>query len=590
MKTISRLLISLAAGLLAACSQPQPPEEEPAVVVPETTKVLDQGSRAALSAVEPDGTLRFSPGSGIEDRLKPGDVVVSEPAQAIPDGLLRKVRAVRVEGGGVRVETEPAKIQEAIHRGSLRVRRELKPEDLRSSVSLQRGVSVQGFRHTLDTDFGTGGRIRATGSLEINPVLDFDLDLRCDETVRLPVVGRVCREIPDLIVLVRVGVEENARLRLTGDLAYSFEREWPIATHHFAPLTFSIGPVPVVLTPRLTLFLRADGEVTARFAFEVQQSLTLIAGFEYNSDLGFRDLSERRASLSLLPPTLEGRVAAQAAAGVRFQVMLYGVVGPFGELRGGPSFEASLQGLGGGVLWRLEACLTLSVGITSVEVLDLRYSRDLGRACLPITRRDNTPPSVSIASPTPGSEIFRGQVVALRGLVNDPDAGLGQSVNCRWTSSNPADPSPTGCEASITFATTGSRTLTLTATDAAGASRSASVSVAVREPPTILVSINSPRDGEFILPSDTINLSGSASGGSSPYTFTWRVAFPTNNAGIGGTVYTIGNGASRSWRPSDTIPGLSCATDAYARLTLEARDAGGLLGTRSIVIRIWSLC
>ncbi|GEM83245.1 Ig-like domain-containing protein [Meiothermus hypogaeus] len=583
-------LLGLAVGLLAACSQPKPQEEEPAVVVPDTTKVLDAGSRNALSEVSPDGTLRFDPRSGVENRLKAGDVVVSEPAQAIPDGLLRKVRAVRVEGGAVLVETEPAKIQEAIHRGSLSVRRELKLEDLRSSVSLQQGVSVQGFRHTLNTDFGTGGRIRATGTLEINPVLDFDLGLRCDETVRVPLLGRICAEWPDLEVLARVGVEQSANLRLTGELAYTFEREWPIATHNFAPLTFFIGPVPVVLTPKLTIFLRADGEVTARFNFEVQQSLTLIAGFEYNSDRGFRDLSEHRATLELQPPTLEGRVLAQATAGVRFQVLLYGVVGPYGELRGGPKFEASLQGLSGGVLWHLRACLTLSIGITSVEILDLRYNKDLLQACLPISQRTNTPPTVSIQSPTAGSEIYRGVAVTLRGLVSDVDAALGQGVSCRWTSSIPSDPSPTGCEASATFSTTGSRTLTLTATDTAGASRSASVTITVREPPAILVSISSPADGATLYFGENTNLSGSASGGTGPYTYTWRVAFPTNAAGEGGTVYTIGNGANRIWRPSDTIPGLSCSNMGYAKLTLEARDANSLMGSRSIIVYLTTLC
>jgi hypothetical protein len=104
------------------------------------------------------------------------------------------------------------------------------------------------------------------------------------------------------------------------------------------------------------------------------------------------------------------------------------------------------------------------------------------------------------------------------------------------------------------------------------------------------VTIDNPLDGGIVGPDETITLSGSASGGQGPYKFKWRLVFPTDAFGNGGTEYAIGSGATLSWAPSNTITFNGCEVSTYARLILQVEDANGFTGERTIVIAIQRIC
>jgi hypothetical protein len=611
----------LAAALLVAmassvCNLPggTPAPEAPApgeIIIPPTTKVMDAEARAALTSVSADGTLTFSNTSPGLSELAPADVLVFEPTAAAPYGLLRKVRAVRTEGSNLIVETEGAEIREAVHQGQVGFVRELRAEDIRATQILQPGVQfqgattarapgpqailgsnplapgprLQGLTYSFDSDLGTNGQVRIRGNATLTPIMDVDLWISCNRKV----LG-ICAEIPDLNFKTRVGMEESTSLFVNGNVASAFDRDVQIARHEFNPITLSIGPVPVVFVPILEVYLHGDGSLTATLDYSVQQQLTLVAGFKYNSDSGFEDLSERTANFTRTGPNFTGNLDLRGSIGLKFELLLYGVIGPYGSLEAGPHLSANLSGLppDGNLLWRFEGCLWLSVGIDSVDVLDIHYSKELYRGCTGFGTGENRPPNVYITSPNGASQIYQGVPFALRGQAFDPDGG---TATCRWTSSASGDPFPVNaCEQSVTFPSQGSRSLTLTGTDPGGRTASTSITVNVQPPPTVLVTISNPNEGDAIGPNEVIALQGSASGGAGPYTFTWKAAHPTDSAGNGGTVYTIGSGNSLNWKPSDTLPVSGCEVSDFARLILEATDTNGFTGTRTISIRIELIC
>ncbi len=83
----------------------------------------------------------------------------------------------------------------------------------------------------------------------------------------------------------------------------------------------------------------------------------------------------------------------------------------------------------------------------------------------------NSAPTVEIAQPLDGDEVFRDARVILRGQaedINEPGGDLACD-RLTWTSNVPSDPFPvSGCEVEVVFSSNGPRTLTLTGTDSQG--------------------------------------------------------------------------------------------------------------------------
>src|SRR5688572_6072538 len=112
-------------------------------LIPETTKVLDSNLQESLESISPEGILIFSRTSPALESLEAGDILVSDSVQVAPDGFLRKVRTVRVEGEKVIIETDDAELIEAVHEGHVGFVQDLRAEDIRSTW-LYPGITFHG--------------------------------------------------------------------------------------------------------------------------------------------------------------------------------------------------------------------------------------------------------------------------------------------------------------------------------------------------------------------------------------------------------------------------------------------------------------
>ncbi len=576
-------------------------------LIPPTTKVLDSNVQSALESFSPEGVIVFSHTTPALENLAQGDVLVSDAVPAAPYGLLRKVQSIqKTAEGKVIVETVDAELIEAVHEGQVSFIKDLKPEDVKTTwvypgvtfnapVTTSRtvpglampaeGLNLKTFSYNIDTDFGTNGKIKVVGNASLEPKLEADVNISCNEKV-----FGVCAEIPDLNFMTRIAILENVSLAVKGD-STSFNKRVEIARHEFSPLTFWIGPVPVVFTPILSIYLQGDGVLTSKLEYAIGQKLTLAAGFSYNSDTGFKDLSEVSFDFIKPTPTFTKQIELRGVIGGEFELLLYGAIGPFASLEAGPYFRANLAGLPSapGVLWRAEGCVWLFAGIDSQKVIKLKYQKELYKSCTTFAEGRNQLPSVSIQSPNQGTQVYQGEQLKLRATVFDPDGG---NLNCQWTSNQSGDPFPiSDCErANVTFNSPGTRTLTLKATDSTGQSANASVSFEVLPPPNILVSISNPLDGGTVGPDEVVSLMASASGGEEPYNFSWTFSFATDPAGNGGTQYNIANGNNLNWAPSNSITFGGCEVNGFGRLTVIVQDANGFSSSRSIILLITRIC
>lgn len=221
------------------------------------------------------------------------------------------------------------------------------------------------------------------------------------------------------------------------------------------------------------------------------------------------------------------------------------------------------------------------------------------------TRRDFSPPQVSIQSPQAGATLYRTQTYTLSGQARgDNGSGFIVDLPCRWTSSDSEDtkfPIQGDCNPTITLrpGSPASVTFTLSATALGGASAQTSVTVNVQNPPNSgppSVSILAPAYGSSASVGNTVLLGGKAVGGTPPYRnyrWTWQ-AGKTGCAEIDLSVKGVpsmppGGGQYWDWNTTgaQNIPGGCGFDNDGGTLRLYVTDDLNLTGSASIAFRLY---
>ncbi|HET8984889.1 MAG TPA: hypothetical protein VFN03_03920, partial [Trueperaceae bacterium] len=468
------------------------------------------------------------------------------------------------------------------------------------------------------------------------------------------------------------------------------------------PITFFIGPVPVVITPRLKVSLKFEGGVGASVTYEVNQALTM--GVEVMYDDGWDASADFDNEFHVGPVKADEPVSAvlvaKAKGSASAELMFYGVLGPTFELA--PYFKVDLR-YPRDPIWKLDGGLEANLGVhidvlgwdksyqtnvldDSIEIaragnqaplLDFQNApqsqsvvsgglalRSLvadaeeGSPCCTVTYRSsntadgddgalgtasdalhevlvvfetlgartvtatavdskgattektitvtvvNEPPQVFMSSPFNDQEFYRGQPLKLRASsydTSEPGFALDCDTQMVWSSSVPGDALPViGCDATVSFATDGTRTLTLTGADSHGGFASISVDVTVGPPPSNLppvVNVTSPADGISVGPDTVLVLTGTAVDPESAgiQSVVWDVL---NNydpfTGTGGNTFPVTLTGGNQWRPQDSIdytPGAGgCAVNDTLRLRMRATDLAGVVGFDFVVLQVLRVC
>jgi hypothetical protein len=363
-----------ATGVPSSVPLPTEPEgEELEVVIPDTTHVLSGETVDSLSAISGDGAVfTFSQSTTELEALAPGDVMVGDVSSQAPDGFLRTVRSVSTDGGEVVVETEPARLEDAIDTGGVQLSQVLEPADVRAAWQRQ-GVALAALPHApgpggfvqtldrvvlfdLDGDKSTlDDQIVADGELSFEPRLDFDLKIKGARIDRVSLVA---------------SASERVHLRISGDVQLlDAHEEVEVAWYAFHPITVWAGWVPVVLSPQMRIVVGLDGTASVAFDTSVTQQASLSAGLQY-ANRRWAPVADFSNDFSYIPPTLSASAHVQAYGGLRAAILIYGVGGPYAGLDGVLKLDANINRV---PLWKLYGGLRAQVGIR-FEILGYRLA------------------------------------------------------------------------------------------------------------------------------------------------------------------------------------------------------------------------
>lgn len=169
---------------------------------------------------------------------------------------------------------------------------------------------------------------------------------------------------------------------------------------------------------------------------------------------------------------------------------------------------------------------------------------------------ENSPPQVTIVSPTAGASVVVGFPFVVSGRGMDPNEALG-GLDCarlRWSLTEDPSVSGTGCNATLSASRLGAVHLVLEAVDAQGALARSSTVLQVEPPPATeapLVRVLDPVSGSTMRANASQPLTATATdrSGTGLARFVWTVRSPDGAFADA----EVGTGASLTWVPADFI-------------------------------------
>ena len=116
-----------------------------------------------------------------------------------------------------------------------------------------------------------------------------------------------------------------------------------IATIHGPTTTFFIGPVPVVITTMIVIYLDASADAQASVTSDVSVSVSANAGIGWRKNGGFYPINVFTPTFKYSPPSLSANATLQGNLTPTVDVSIYGVAGPQIALRAGLHLNADIN-------------------------------------------------------------------------------------------------------------------------------------------------------------------------------------------------------------------------------------------------------
>ena len=330
-------------------------------VIPETTKTLTEDTTRFLSTVSKNNdTFIFNQSTPELEELSVGDVFAIGVTDLTPLGMLRKVNRVETQNGQVIISAVDATLTEAIQSGTIHIEQTLTPSDVLSFTSsspdkLSRPADLAGEFYLKFDDFviydddgdyqSLGDQIAISGETTFSPTFNFDLSIQNFDIQQLS---------------TSIEYTSTTKFTVNGNVfRLDLDKEFPIQRYKMKPIVVTIGTLPVIITPVLTINTNLNGELSAGIESSITRYETFNAGIDYRGGHWDR-FSDHTERFEFEEPRFSAAADFRVSIGPELSAFIYIWEGPYINAMGYLEVEADPFAT---PAWKLYAGLGVKVGM-----------------------------------------------------------------------------------------------------------------------------------------------------------------------------------------------------------------------------------
>lgn len=304
------------------------------------TRIISASTVESIPAGGQAGTVTYAGGND----AAPGQIMVVGQGAATPDGFIGKVTKVAQKDGDTVVTTVPTTLLEAVPEGSVNLVTQ------RATASAARGRRSGAASITCEGSVGA--------SITHDITFTAGLDLKGSWTI----LGGL--QSASLTASAGVNASVKAALAAAGSCSLG---QRALLTAKGPSISGFVGPVPVVMTSKLTVYLDANASAKGSLSTGASAGFDASAGVAWTKAAGFSGVQSFTPKFSFDPPTLSASASAAVNITPTVDVLLYGIVGPRIALRTGVEFNADIAQ---NPWWSLDVPVDLTASI-SIAPLNL---------------------------------------------------------------------------------------------------------------------------------------------------------------------------------------------------------------------------
>lgn len=359
--SISLLLLAL---LSNSCKREEFTPIAEGLIIAEDVEIIenDTWNENFISMDSSNYTLKFSQNLNSIQPIQEGNIIVS----AVGEGMLREVTSVSMASNEITFRTKAASLTDAIEQGYIEFNKQLTIQqiDFYSNGKLlnTKSYNTGAPPETLPIDaviYDIDGNLSTTNDqIKITGGLSYSWEL----------IGVIDISLLNGINEINFGFRssEELNLNLVAGMQYTLEKSVPIAIVHFGTFVVMAGPFPLVFIPQLKIITGINGYASASISVGITQSLYFDAGLQYLRDDGWKPYQNLTKDFGFIPPQLNMNAGAMAYIMPQMELNLYGVVGPYANLKLYGNLEADIQRT---PWWELHAGIMVGAGV-KLDIFD----------------------------------------------------------------------------------------------------------------------------------------------------------------------------------------------------------------------------